>query len=43
MIQQPEDLQQQVRRTDVVFKDFSWPEHVSLQNDDCAFVDVLLK
>ncbi len=43
MLQQPEDLQQQVRRPDVVFKDLSGTEHGSLQNDDCAFIDALLK
>ena len=43
MFQQPEYLQQQVRRPDVVFKYLAWTEHGSLQNDDHLFVDALLK
>ena len=43
MLQEPEDLQEKVRRPYVVFEDLSGTEHGSLQDDDRFFIDTLLK
>ena len=43
MLQQAENLQKQVRWSNIVFKDLARAEHGLLQNDDGTFINALLK